>query len=103
MEKPECKARIAELEEKFKGKKIIVGVDRLDYIKGVPQKLHAFEVFLTKHPEWRGKVPPSSPRTLPLLLSLVAGGLMMSGGVGPSCCAFAGRCGGVSKSPDDGE
>jgi len=44
------------LEEKFKGKKIIVGVDRLDYIKGVPQKLHAFEVFLTEHPEWVGKV-----------------------------------------------
>jgi trehalose 6-phosphate synthase len=35
---------------------LIVGVDRLDYIKGVPQKLHAFEVFLTEHPEWIGKV-----------------------------------------------
>lgn len=34
----------------------MVGVDRLDYIKGVPQKLHAFEVFLTDHPEWIGKV-----------------------------------------------
>jgi trehalose 6-phosphate synthase len=33
-----------------------VGVDRLDYIKGVPQKMHAFEVFLDRHPEWRGKV-----------------------------------------------
>ena len=55
---PKCQERIAELEEKFKGKKIIVGVDRLDYIKGVPQKLHAFDVFLTHHPEWRGKVSP---------------------------------------------
>lgn len=36
--------------------KLIVGVDRLDYIKGVPQKLHALEVFLTEHPEWIGKV-----------------------------------------------
>jgi trehalose 6-phosphate synthase len=36
--------------------KLIVGVDRLDYIKGVPQKLHALEVFLTQHPEWIGKV-----------------------------------------------
>lgn len=35
---------------------MIVGVDRLDYIKGVPQKLHALEVFLTEHPEWIGKV-----------------------------------------------
>ena len=62
LDNPKCKQRIAELEEKFKGKKIIVGVDRLDYIKGVPQKLHAFEVFLTKHPEWRGKATP--PRVL---------------------------------------
>jgi trehalose 6-phosphate synthase len=36
--------------------KVIVGVDRLDYIKGVPQKLHALELFLTQHPEWIGKV-----------------------------------------------
>ncbi|KAK9470934.1 glycosyl transferase [Dipodascopsis tothii] len=48
--------RIAQLEDKFRGVKIMVGVDRLDYIKGVPQKLHAFEVFLTEHPEWIGKV-----------------------------------------------
>lgn len=34
----------------------MVGVDRLDYIKGVPQKLHALEVFLSDHPEWVGKV-----------------------------------------------
>ncbi|GEM12763.1 alpha,alpha-trehalose-phosphate synthase, glycosyltransferase family 20 protein [Rhodotorula toruloides] len=32
--------------------KLIVGVDRLDYIKGVPQKLHAMEVFLEEHPNW---------------------------------------------------
>ncbi|KAG9038736.1 Trehalose-6-P synthase/phosphatase complex synthase subunit [Tulasnella sp. UAMH 9824] len=43
-------------EERFKGVKVIVGVDRLDYIKGVPQKLHALEVFLSQHPEWVGKV-----------------------------------------------
>ncbi|KAJ3282888.1 Trehalose-6-P synthase/phosphatase complex synthase subunit [Borealophlyctis nickersoniae] len=48
--------RIAALEEKFKGMKLIVGVDRLDYIKGVPQKLHALELFLSKHPEWIEKV-----------------------------------------------
>ncbi|KLO17163.1 TPS1 protein, partial [Schizopora paradoxa] len=48
--------RIKELEQRFKGVKVIVGVDRLDYIKGVPQKLHALELFLTQHPEWIGKV-----------------------------------------------
>jgi len=53
---PKVQERMAVLEKKFQGVKLIVGVDRLDYIKGVPQKLHAFEVFLTEHPEWIGKV-----------------------------------------------
>ncbi|KAI9787613.1 MAG: Trehalose-6-P synthase/phosphatase complex synthase subunit [Geoglossum umbratile] len=56
LKKPEVQQRIASLEHKFQGVKIIVGVDRLDYIKGVPQKLHALEVFLTEHPEWIGRV-----------------------------------------------
>ncbi|KAF7327873.1 Glycosyltransferase family 20 protein [Mycena kentingensis (nom. inval.)] len=49
-------SRIKQLESRFGGVKVIVGVDRLDYIKGVPQKLHALELFLTQHPEWIGKV-----------------------------------------------
>lgn len=48
--------RIANLKRKFEGVKLIVGVDRLDYIKGVPQKLHALEVFLTENPSWVGKI-----------------------------------------------
>ncbi|KAJ3557693.1 hypothetical protein NPX13_g9877 [Xylaria arbuscula] len=56
LQKPKVQERIAALKRKFEGVKLIVGVDRLDYIKGVPQKLHALEVFLTEHPEWIGKV-----------------------------------------------
>jgi trehalose 6-phosphate synthase len=56
LEKGSVKSRIAQLEQRFSGVKVIVGVDRLDYIKGVPQKLHALELFLTQHPEWIGKV-----------------------------------------------
>ena len=56
MDKPSVQERIKVLERKFEGVKLIVGVDRLDYIKGVPQKLHALEVFLTENPEWIGKV-----------------------------------------------
>ncbi|KAG9521423.1 glycosyl transferase, partial [Aureobasidium melanogenum] len=56
LKKPKVVERIQTLEKKFQGVKLIVGVDRLDYIKGVPQKLHALEVFLTEHPEWIGKV-----------------------------------------------
>ncbi|KAG6048883.1 hypothetical protein E4U17_007010 [Claviceps sp. LM77 group G4] len=56
LKKPSVQDRIATLKRKFEGVKLIVGVDRLDYIKGVPQKLHALEVFLTEHPEWIGKI-----------------------------------------------
>ncbi|KAL2151093.1 hypothetical protein VTH82DRAFT_6191 [Thermothelomyces myriococcoides] len=56
LKKESVQNRIAALKRKFEGVKLIVGVDRLDYIKGVPQKLHALEVFLTEHPEWIGKI-----------------------------------------------
>ncbi|KAI0099753.1 trehalose-phosphatase [Nemania sp. FL0031] len=44
------------LREMYKGKKIIVGRDRLDSVRGVTQKLMAFERFLEIYPEWREKV-----------------------------------------------
>ena len=56
LQTPKIMDRIQRLKEKFKGVKVLVGVDRLDYIKGVPQKLHAFDVFLSNHPEWIEKV-----------------------------------------------
>ena len=34
----------------------MLGVDRLDMIKGIPQKILAFEKFLEENPEWRDKV-----------------------------------------------
>ncbi|KAI0783620.1 alpha,alpha-trehalose-phosphate synthase TPS1 subunit [Abortiporus biennis] len=56
LKKESVQKRIHQLEQRFAGVKVIVGVDRLDYIKGVPQKLHALELFLSQHPEWIGKV-----------------------------------------------
>jgi trehalose 6-phosphate synthase len=38
------------------GPQRIIGVDRLDYTKGLPQKLTAFGRFLEKYPAYRGKV-----------------------------------------------
>lgn len=35
---------------------VMLGVDRLDMIKGIPQKLLAFEKFLEENPYWRDKV-----------------------------------------------
>lgn len=34
----------------------MLGVDRLDMIKGIPQKILAFEKFLEENPNWRDKV-----------------------------------------------
>ena len=36
--------------------KIVLGVDRLDYTKGLVHRLKAFEMLLEKHPEHREKV-----------------------------------------------
>jgi len=44
------------LRERFEGRKVIAGVDRLDYTKGIPQKLLAFEELLATHPELREQV-----------------------------------------------
>jgi trehalose 6-phosphate synthase len=35
---------------------LMIGVDRLDYSKGLPLRLDAFERFLMTHPEWHNKV-----------------------------------------------
>ncbi|KAK3814090.1 MAG: glycosyltransferase family 20-domain-containing protein [Benniella sp.] len=40
----------------YKGKRVIVGRDKLDLVKGVQQKLHAFEKFLNDYPEMQGEV-----------------------------------------------
>ena len=38
------------------GGKLILSIDRLDYTKGVINRIKAFDVFLTDHPEYREKV-----------------------------------------------
>ncbi len=38
------------------GRALIIGVDRLDYSKGMLHRLAAFEAFLQSHSDWRGKV-----------------------------------------------
>lgn len=44
------------LRKLYEGKKIIVGRDRLDSVRGVAQKLMAFERFLEMYPEWKDHV-----------------------------------------------
>jgi len=38
------------------GRAMIIGVDRLDYSKGLPERMDAFERFLTIFPEWHDNV-----------------------------------------------
>lgn len=37
-------------------RKLILSIDRLDYSKGIPNRLYAFEYFLNKYPEFKEKV-----------------------------------------------
>ncbi|KAL3466878.1 glycosyl transferase [Aspergillus heterothallicus] len=52
----EVRARVEELEDTYKRKTVILGVDRLDYTKGLVQKLQGYEHFLSEHPELKSKV-----------------------------------------------
>ncbi|XP_065861625.1 alpha,alpha-trehalose-phosphate synthase [UDP-forming] 1-like isoform X2 [Euphorbia lathyris] len=56
LEVPQVQDHIKELKERFAGRKVMLGVDRLDMIKGIPQKILAFEKFLEENPTWRDKV-----------------------------------------------
>ncbi|KAF8343102.1 trehalose-6-phosphate phosphatase [Cantharellus anzutake] len=56
LERPGIPPKMEAVRALYQGKKIIVGRDKLDVVKGVVQKLKAFEKLLIDYPEWRGKV-----------------------------------------------
>lgn len=56
LEVPQVQEHIRELTERFAGRKVMLGVDRLDMIKGIPQKILAFEKFLEENAYWRDRV-----------------------------------------------
>ncbi|HOB18272.1 MAG TPA: bifunctional alpha,alpha-trehalose-phosphate synthase (UDP-forming)/trehalose-phosphatase [Candidatus Methanoculleus thermohydrogenotrophicum] len=47
---------IARIRQTYGGRKIILSFDRLDYTKGIPLRLEAFDALLEKKPEYRGMV-----------------------------------------------
>jgi trehalose 6-phosphate synthase len=47
---------VREVLDSLSGRAMIIGVDRLDYSKGLPERMNAFERFLTIFPEWHGNV-----------------------------------------------
>jgi trehalose 6-phosphate synthase/phosphatase len=53
---PETEARVAELRAKCTGQRVIFSVDRLDYTKGLINRLRGYDFFLKRNPQWHGKV-----------------------------------------------
>jgi len=51
-------SRCEQIRENFAlgGKKLLVSVDRIDYTKGIPEKLRAVDRFLEKYPEYKEKI-----------------------------------------------
>jgi len=49
-------AEVKELRDKFKDSKVILSIDRLDYTKGIGNRLRGFELFLKNNPAWHKRV-----------------------------------------------
>lgn len=45
-----------EIQELARNQTLILSIDRLDYTKGIPQRVRSFGKFLTQYPEYQGKV-----------------------------------------------
>ena len=48
--------RVADLMRDMRGRQILLGIDRLDYTKGLPLKLEAFRTLLSDYPKWRDSI-----------------------------------------------
>ncbi len=53
---PEVAARAKELHRMLPNRNVILGIDRLDYTKGIPLRLQAFQDLLTRYPDLRERV-----------------------------------------------
>ncbi|MHC1770011.1 MAG: bifunctional alpha,alpha-trehalose-phosphate synthase (UDP-forming)/trehalose-phosphatase [Verrucomicrobiia bacterium] len=52
----ETEDRLSVLRQQSAGYKVIFSVDRLDYTKGLLNRLRGYELFLKRNPQWHGKV-----------------------------------------------
>jgi trehalose 6-phosphate synthase/phosphatase len=53
---PEVEDRLRAIQTRFEGRQIVLGLDRLDYTKGIPQRLRAFADLLERFPEVRRRI-----------------------------------------------
>lgn len=56
MSKNAVKKEAEKIRQRVPAHKMILSVDRLDYTKGIVQRLEAFDLFLSQNPEYKGKV-----------------------------------------------
>ncbi|KAI8335975.1 glycosyltransferase family 20-domain-containing protein [Chlamydoabsidia padenii] len=56
IKRPDTLDKMKTINGLYTGKKIVVARDKIDLVKGVLQKLEAFEKFLYLYPQWRNKV-----------------------------------------------
>lgn len=56
VEDPEVRDAIRRFEKKLEGQKVILSIDRLDYTKGIPQRIQAFDLFLERNAQYKEKV-----------------------------------------------
>jgi trehalose 6-phosphate synthase/phosphatase len=56
IEDPEVQKAIDKVKKKLGEQKVILSIDRLDYTKGIPQRLEAFDLFLERNPQYKEKV-----------------------------------------------
>ncbi|MBZ9777559.1 bifunctional alpha,alpha-trehalose-phosphate synthase (UDP-forming)/trehalose-phosphatase [Psychroflexus sp. CAK8W] len=55
-EKSEIQKRLDQHLQKEDGVKMILSIDRMDYTKGIPNRIKAFEYFLKKYPQFQEKI-----------------------------------------------
>ncbi|WP_028873353.1 bifunctional alpha,alpha-trehalose-phosphate synthase (UDP-forming)/trehalose-phosphatase [Psychroserpens burtonensis] len=55
-EKSELQKRLDDHIQSSKDARMILSIDRMDYTKGIPNRIRAFEYFLNKYPEYKEKV-----------------------------------------------
>ena len=53
---PAVIARVRDLRARHADRRLILAVDRMDYTKGIPERLRAYRRLLVNRPEWRSRV-----------------------------------------------
>lgn len=55
-QQPSVHTLVKTLKDTYRNQKIIMSIDRLDYTKGIVNRLQGYEIFLKQNPSWKEKV-----------------------------------------------